>query len=193
MFKTEVVDSGNIRKTVVYKIAQIILIAFLLFFITLPLHILGQNSAIESFFRNNNASIVQPVAMAIIVIALIFSMIMKARMKNPKVLGSVKLDENEFNFLGIDNMVQSYSWGELEGINFEFFSTVNRNNPRGCCNYLTLLKYSNQVTYEIVIENSLSKSELGELLREINKKIPVKIKYALLMKKIFPDNDLKLK
>jgi hypothetical protein len=193
MFKTEVVDSKNIRKTTVYKIIQIILIIILLFFFSLSFHIFGKDSAIESFISNNYRVVIQPIMMVIVVFVVVFSMIMRARMKNPRVLGSVEIDENELKFIGIDSTVKTYRWSELEGVNFEFFSTSNRNNQRGCLNYLTILKDSNYETFEIIVENSLSKSELGDIFREINIKVPVKIRYSTLFKMIFRDVDFKLR
>jgi hypothetical protein len=193
MYKTEVVDSRNIRKTTVYKILQIVLILFLLFFFALSFHLFGQDSALENFFSTNYNGIIRPILMTIIIFVVVFSLIMRARMKNTKILGSAEIDENEFKFLGTDNTVKTYRWSELEGVVFEFFSTSNRNNPRGCINYLTLLRYSNRETFEIIVENSLSKSELGELLREINKKVPVRIKYSTLFKMIFRDTDFNLR
>ena len=193
MFKTEVVDSRNIRKTSVFKIVQIILIVFLLFFFALSFHIFGQDSALENFFRINNEGIIQPIALSIIIIAVVFQMTMRARSKNPRILGSVELDENDFKFSGIDNTVKSFRWSELEGVTFEFFSTCNRNNPRGCFNYLTMLRNLDQETYEIIIENSLVKSDFGEILRVINKKVPVRIKYSVPLKMILRDNDFKLR
>jgi hypothetical protein len=192
MYKTDVVDSKNFRKKTVYKIIQIILILLLLFFFSLSFHLFGRDSTIANFFSNNYNRIIQPLLMIIVIIAVVFSMIMRARMKNPKILGTAEIDENEFKFSGIDKIAKSHRWSELEGVTFEFFSTSNRNNPRGCINYLTLLRNSNRETFEIIVENSLSKSELGELLREINMKVPVRIKYSTLFKMIFQDKDFKL-
>jgi hypothetical protein len=66
------------------------------------------------------------------------------------------------------------------------------NNPKGCLNYLTIITNTDKKTFEIVIENSLAKAGLGEQLSEINKKVPVKIKYSTLSKIIFRDKDFKL-
>jgi hypothetical protein len=192
MFKTEVVDSRNIRKTTVYKIIQIILIFILLLFFSLSFHIFGKDSVLESYISDNYRSVIQPIMMIIVFFVVVFSMIMRARMKNPRILGSVEMNENEFKFIGIDNTAKSYRWSELEGVTFEFFSTSNRNNQRGCLNYLTILGNSTCETFEIIVENSLNKSELGELFREINNKVPVRIRYSSLFKMIFRDNDFKL-
>jgi len=191
MLKTQVVDSKNIRKTKVYKIIQIVLILLLLFFFSLSFHIFGKNSEIEKFIQTNYQGVIQPILMVIVVLVVLFSMIMRGRMKNPKILGSVEIDENEFKFTRVDDTIRSYRWSDLEGVDFEFFSTSNRNNQRGCLNYLTL-KGSDSEMFEITIENSLIKSELGEILRVVNKKVPVTVRYSTLFKMIFRDNDFKL-
>lgn len=192
MFKTDVVNSKNIRKTTGYKIVQIILIPFLLFFFSLSLNLFGSDSAIQTFFRGENSQAFRQLSILIVLGVLIFSMIVRARLKNPAKLGSVEIDDNGLKFIDNDHSEQTYRWSELDKVSFEFFSTSNSANPRGCLNYFTLLKNQNKNTFEILIDNSLTKAEIGELLREINKKVPVKIKYRALYKIIFGDNDFKL-
>jgi hypothetical protein len=191
MFKTQVVDSRNIRKTIGYKVIQIVLIPVLLFIIALSFHLFGHDSAIEKFFRENQSSIMRPIAFTIIILALGFSLITKSRMKNPRLLGNIELDEKGFRFLANNNIEYSGSWDNTRFVSFEYFSSANINNPRGCQNYLTIVDVEGIKTYEITIESSLIKADLGEILRSVNTKIPVRVRYTTPLKKIFRDNDFK--
>ena len=192
MFKTEVINSRNIRKTIAYKVFLFVLTLFLLLIIALSFNIFGQDSAIGTLFHKNQSQVMQPLAIVIIILSLVFSFIMKSRMKNPLILGDLEMDEKGYRLLFNDKEEYSCNWNDTYFIALEFYSSANRNNPSGCMNYLNIADKNGVRTYEILIENSLVKADLGEFLRVINTKIPVKIRYTLLLKKILRDNDLKL-
>lgn len=192
MFKTQFVDSRNIRKTLAYKIFQIALIPVLLFIVALSFNVFGKDSAIETFFRENQSSIVQPIALVIVVIAVGLSMMMKSRMRNPIVYGNLEMDEKGFRYLFNDKTEISGSWSNVRFVSLEFYSAATVSNPRGCMNYLTIVDNNGVRTHEILIENSLVKADLGELLRQISTKVPVKVKFTIPLKKIIRDNDLKI-
>jgi hypothetical protein len=193
MFKTQVVNSRNIRKTLIYKIMRIIFILFLLFMVAMLFHLFGKDSSVEVFFRDSQTSVIRQVAILFIIIAAGgISFVGKSRLRNLQILGNIELDKKGFHFLSNDQTEYLKDWSEIRFITFEFFSSSNANNPRGCFNYLTFFGQQDVKTYEIVIENSLVKAELGEFLREINHKIPVKVKYVSLFKNMFRDRDFKL-
>jgi hypothetical protein len=192
MFKTKVVNSRNIRKTTAYKAFQFALIPVLLFFVAMSFGLLGHDSAIETFFHENQSSIIRPIAIIIIILGVGLSLMMKTRLKNPQMLGDLEIDEKGFRFLTNEKVDFSGSWSDTRFVKLEFFSSANINNPQGCLNYLTIIGNQGVRTFEIIIENSLIKADLGELLRKINSKIPVKVSYSIPLKKIFGDNDLKL-
>jgi hypothetical protein len=191
MFRTQVVDSRNIRKTVAYKVGQIILIPVLLFLVAISFHVFGKDSAIEKFFRENQSSVIQPIVIVIVVLAVMMSIMMKSRMKNPRILGNLEMDEKGFRFLYNDKEQYSGKWSDTRFVSFEFYSSANINNPRGCMNYLTIVDLNGVKTFEFLIESSLVKADLGEFLRELRMKIPIKVSYSTPMKKIFRDNDFK--
>jgi len=192
MFKTQVVNSRNIRKTTAYKAFQLAIIPILLFFVAMSFGLFGHDSAVETFFRENQSSIIRPIAIIIIILGIGLSLMMKTRMKNPQILGDIEMDEKGFRFLTNQKVDFSGLWSNTRFVTLEFFSSANINNPRGCLNYLTIIGNNGVRTFEIIIDNSLIKADLGELLREINSKIPVKVSYSIPLKKIFGDNDLKL-
>jgi len=192
MFNTQVVNSRNIRKTLIYKIIMIAFIPIILLMVAMSLHLFGKDSPIEVFFRENQDTVVRQIAIALIIIAVGISIVSKSRLRNPQILGNIEIDKNGFRFLVNEKVEYSSNWDNIRYVTFEFFSTSNLNNPRGCLNYLTIAGQHEVKTYEIVIENSLVKADFGELLREINKKIPVKVKYVTLLKIVFRDNDFKL-
>jgi hypothetical protein len=192
MLKTQVVNSRNIRKTLLYKIVMIVFIPIIFIMVAISLHLFGKDSPIEVFFRENQTTVIRQFAFVFIIIAVGISFVGKSRLRNPQILGNIEIDKNGFRFLVNEQVEYSSNWGDIRYVSFEFFSSSNLNNPRGCLNYLTIGGQHEVKTYEIVIENSLVKADFGELLREINKKIPVKVKYVTLLKIIFRDNDLKL-
>jgi hypothetical protein len=191
MFKTQVVDSRNIRKTVAYKVGRIVLIPILLFLIALSFHFFGKDSAIERFFRENQSSIMQPFAIGIIILGLGLSIMMKMRLKNPMILGNLEMDEKGYRFIYNEKVEYSGYWNDTRFVSFEFYSSANSKNPRGCMNYLTILDKNGVKTFEFLIESSLVKADLGEFLRQLKTKIPIKITYAIPMKRVFHDNDFK--
>ena len=192
MFKTQVVDSRNFRKTITFKILRILLIPILLFLVAISLRLFGKDSAIETFLHNNQTTVMQPLAIAIMMIAVAMSLIMKSRMKNPRLLGIIEMDDNGFRYLVNDKIEYTEHWRETSFILLEFYSTTNRNNPTGCMNYLTIVDQNGLKNFEIVVENSLMKADLGELLRQINQKVPIKVRYTIPIKKIIGDKDLKV-
>jgi len=191
MFKSQIVDSRNIRKTLAYKVGRIILIPVLLFLVALSFHVFGKDSAIETFFRENQSSVVQPIAFVIIIIALVMSFIMKSRIRNPRILGNFEMDELGFRLFFNDKTEYTGYWSNTRFLMFEFYSSATVNNPRGCMNYLTIVDKNGVKTFEFLIESALVKADLGEFLRVLKSKIPVRINYAIPMRKIFRDNDFK--
>lgn len=188
MFKTEVVNSRNIGKTTAYKVFIVIFTIIIFTFIASSYNLFGENFALKKFLRQHS----QIIPIIIFIPAVAVSIITRSRLRNPIILGQLEMDENEMRYIANDESVQTYSWSGYDNISFKFFSTRTTNNPKGCLNYLTLIKNKDKKTFEIVIENSLTKAEFGDLLREINKKVTVKIKYASLLKILFKDSDLKL-
>jgi hypothetical protein len=81
----------------------------------------------------------------------------------------------------------------IDSIKFELYSFKMRGNPQGCMNYLTVNQRTQTKTYEIVLENTMVKAQLGETLARINEQVPVKINYAYWLKRIFKDSDFHFK
>lgn len=191
MFRTEVVKTRNLRKTVFFKIYNAIAILLFLFVLSVILHLFGKDSAIEIYIQENYTSVFQPAVMAVALAIFAFSIYTKNAAKNPKRLGSVEIDENEIRYLIEDELHETLSFSEVKSIEFEFFSFRMRGNPMGSMNYLTFHTNSGDKAYEIVIANSLVKAEFGELLSNLNKNIPVTVKFAYFLKRIIGDNDFK--
>lgn len=191
MFKSKIVNSRNIRKTVWYKVIQIIIIAVLLFFIASAYHLFGVDTLVRDFLKGHDARFINTISYSIIFLGIIFVMISRNRLKNPKILGEIELDENELRIIEKDEVTSRYEWNSLEGVVFEFYSVAGRNNPLGCINYLTIIKNSNKKTFEILIENSLTKADLGDTLKAVSSKVPVKVNYSIWLKRIIKDADFK--
>ncbi|HKK81322.1 MAG TPA: hypothetical protein VJ909_03695 [Prolixibacteraceae bacterium] len=191
MFRTEVVKSKNLRKSIIFKVYNAISIILLIFIIALVTKIFPEESEIGKFINENYTSIIQPVVMGIAFFLIIISIYTRNASKNPKRIGSLELDTNEARFLIDDEVQETIALDKVKSIEFEFFSFRMRGNPMGCMNYLTFFTNDEDKNYEIVIANTMVKAELGDLLREINKTTPVKVKYAYFLKKIFGDRDFK--
>lgn len=192
MFRTEVIKTKNYRKSTAYKIFNGFALLVVLTVILLVSGIFGDDSQIGKFLKENYSSIVQPVFYGIALVVFVVSLIFQNSVKSPKRLGSIEIDDDEIRFLVEDEVQETHSIASLQSINFEFFSFRMRGNPMGGMNYLTLQKGSETKTYEIVIANSMVKAEFGDLLRELNKKVPVKISFTYWMKKLMKDKDLNL-
>jgi hypothetical protein len=171
---------------------MIAFIPFILFLVAMSLHLFGKDSSVEVFFRENQTTVMRQIAIVFIILAVGISFVGKSRLRNPLMLGNIEIDNTGFRFLVNEQVEYSSKWDDIHNVSFEFFSTSNLNNPRGCLNYLTIVGQQEVKTYEIIIDNSLVKADFGELLREINKNTPVKVKYVNLLKIIFRDNDFKL-
>lgn len=193
MEKYQVVNSRNLSKTLLYKIIIAVLVLFFLFLFALSSNWFGEGSALETFFFKNESSIMSPISIGLVIIAVAFSVVMRSRMRNPIPLGVLELDEQGYTFAGMNNAQTRGTWNNARYVAFEFFSVASINNPKGCLNYLTIVDNLGIHTFEILIESSLAKSGLGDQLRQINMKVPVKVKYAHLIKKIFRDKDLSLR
>ncbi|MDA3930345.1 MAG: hypothetical protein PF541_15450 [Prolixibacteraceae bacterium] len=191
MFRTEVVKSKNLRKTIFFKIYNVLAFLIFLFIISMMLKIWGEDSTINTFITENYTSIVQPVIMGLALVLFLFSMWVRNAAKSPQRLGSIELDENELKYLENDELVETISLENVDNIEFEFFSFRMKGNPMGCMNYLSLNNRSGSKNYEIVIPNTMVKAEFGELLSRINKQTPVKIKFSYFLKQVFGDSDFK--
>jgi hypothetical protein len=192
MFKTQVVDSRNIRKTVVYQVFEFVVTPLLFIFILLSFNVFGAESPITQFYKSDAGHSVNNIFLLLIVVIVAISYIGSSRAKKPRILGQLEMDENGIKYSEDNQPEISYLWNSVDKLTFEFFSIPNRNNPKGCMNYLTLYTGNEKKIFEIVIENSLAKAGLGELLNEINRRVPVKVTYAILYKIIRKDKDFKL-
>lgn len=191
MFRTEVVKSKNLRKSLFYKIYNAIAIILLAFIVSITLKLYGEDSSIYKLIQDNYTNIVQPLIMGIALLLFGISMYTRNAAKNPKRLGSIEIDENEIHYLVDDELQETILLSDIDSIDFEFFSFRMRGNPMGCMNYLTLNSKKGQKMFEIVIANTMVKAEFGELLQTINTKTPVKVKFAYFLKRILGDSDFK--
>ncbi|MCF8361412.1 MAG: hypothetical protein K9G70_02185 [Prolixibacteraceae bacterium] len=191
MFRTEVVKSKNLRKSIIFKVYNAISIILLVFIIALVTNLIPPDTEIGKFINDNYTSVIQPLVMGIAFLLIVVSIYTRNASKNPKRLGSLELDTKEARFLIDDEVQETISMEKVKNIDFEFFSFRMRGNPMGCMNYLTFHTNGEAKNYEIVIANTMVKSELGDLLREINKTTPVNVKYAYFLKRILGDRDFK--
>lgn len=191
MFRTEVVASKNIRKSVFYKIFNGFAIVVFLCIVLLMSNIFGSDSTVQKFIYAHYNEVIRPVILGLAFIIFITSMLVRNAMKSPKRLGSLEMDENEIRYLVNDELQETVWLKDVQSIEFEYYSFRMRGNPMGCMNYLTLKNAHGEKTYEIVIANTMVKAEFGELLRKINQKIPVKVNYAYFLKRILKDSDFK--
>lgn len=192
MFRTEVVQSKNLRKSLFFKIYNVVAFLILLFILSITLKLFPVDSEIFIFIKENYNNIFQPAIMGVAFLLIIASMYTRNAAKNPIRLGSIELNETELRYLVDDELQETILLNNVASIDFEFFSFRMRGNPMGCMNYLTIrTKNNNEKKYEIVIANSLVKAEFGSLLNEINKKVPVKVSFAYFLKKIIGDSDFK--
>ena len=189
MFRTEVVKSKNVRKTLFFKLYNGLALILLVFILSIVLKLYKEDSAIFQFIQENYTNLVQPVVMGVALLLFGMSMYTRNSTKNPQRLGSVEIDEKEVRYLVEDELQETIELSDIDSIEFEFFSFRMRGNPMGCMNYLTLKSKKGVKVFEIVIANSLVKAEFGELLRNINKKIPVEVKFAYFLKRIIKDSD----
>jgi len=191
MFRTEVVKSKNLRKSKAYKVFNAVAIFILLFIALLSSNLLGDNSMIVQWINEHYHNLVSPAILVFAGIIVAFSLVSSSMIRTPDRLGSIEIDENGIRFLVEDEIKETIQTEQIQSIVFEFFSSRNRSNPAGCMNYLNLKTREGIKTFEIVIGNELNKSDLGEMLMEINKKIPVSVKYGYFLKKLFKDKDFK--
>ena len=192
MFRTEVVKSKNLRKTLFFKIYNGLAIILLLFILSMTLKVFGPETAIFQFIKTHY-NVIQPIIMGVAFLLIIISLYTRNAAKNTVRLGTIELDENELKFLVNDEIQETISITDISSVDFEYYSFRMRGNPLGCMNYLTLhTKNNGEKKYEIVIANTLLKAELGSMLNEINKKVPVKISYSYFLKKLIGDSDFKL-
>lgn len=191
MFRTEVVASKNIRKTVFYKVYNAIAIVVFVAILLMVSNVFSPESAIQKFISEHYNDVIRPAILIIAFLIFITSMLVRNAMKSPKRLGSLEMDENEVRYLVNDELQETVQMKDVQSVEFEFYSFRMRGNPMGCMNYLTFKNYHGEKTYEIVIANTLVKAEFGELLRKINQKIPVKVTYAYFLRKILKDSDFK--
>ncbi|MCF8358601.1 MAG: hypothetical protein K9H26_07565 [Prolixibacteraceae bacterium] len=192
VFKTEVVASRNFRKTIAYKIIEVLSYIMLVIVLSALIQIIVPKTSVSEFINENYDKYIQPLIIPLVLILVAFSITTKAMMKNPKMLGIIEIDENEIRFFVNDELKETNRWEKIQKVKFEYFSQQYRNNPKGCMNYLTLYSGFGEKTYEIVIKNALTKAELADILSKINKKIPVRIKYARAVNRLFGDSVLKL-
>lgn len=192
MFKTQVVNSRNIRRTKAFKITITIFVIMLIMMALLSSGIFVLTPELRDFLQKNHESIIRPVAILLIILAAGLSIFIKSRMKNPIFIGNIELDDKGYRFIVDGKVEYACEWAKTRFVKFEFLSEARFKNPLGCQNYLTIVDNQGIRTYEIIIENSLIKANLGEMLRLINNKVPVKVDYTIPLKNIFKDNDLKL-
>lgn len=191
MLRTEVVKSKNIRKSVLYKVFNGISVLLVAFIIVLISKVIPDDSALGKIITDNYDSIIQPLVMGIAFLLIIISIYTRNASKNPKRIGSLELNSDEARFLINDELQETLKIDEVSSIDFEYYSFRMRGNIMGCMNYLTFNTDKESKQFEIVIANTMVKAELGEVLNEINKKVPVKVKYAYFMKRIFKDSDFR--
>jgi hypothetical protein len=193
MFRTEVVQSKNIRKTIFFKIYNAFAVVVVVFLLSLTFKLWGEDSSINKFIEENYNTLVQPVVMGVALVLFLVSIYIRNAAKSPKRLGSLEIDENEIRYLENDELKETILVENIDNIHFEFFSFRMRGNPMGCMNYLTLNNRTGSKVFEIVIANSMVKAEFGDILNSINKKKPVKVEYSYFLKKLFGDSDFKFK
>lgn len=191
MFRTEVVKSKNLRKSPLFVVYNVIATIVFIFVLLLVTRVIDEESQLGKTIYENYNTLVQPVVMGIALLVIVFSTIIRNSVKSPKRLGSLEIDENELKYLVNDELEETISLSDIQAIDFEFYSFRMRGNPMGCMNYLTLQTSNGEKQFEIIVANSMVKAELGSLLNNINKKVPVNVKYAYYLKKILKDNDFK--
>ena len=189
MIRTEVLQTKNLRKSILFKILNVLAILIVIF-ILFGSKIFGSNEEIKQLFADNYNTIIRPAIYAITVIILGVSFYTTSKIKSPKRLGALEIEEDEIRYIEHDEVLETYKISDLKGINFEFYSIRMRSNPLGALNYLTLITRNGERMFEITVGNSMEKAELGELFRKMNEKIPVKIKFAYFLKKLLKDKDL---
>lgn len=191
MFRTEVVTSKNIRKTVFYKIYNVVALLVFLFILMILLNVFSADSAAGKFIQDNYNSVIRPGILILAFLIFIMSTVIRSSSKSPKRLGTLEMDENEIKYLVNDEVQETIPVNELKSIEFEYYSFRMRGNPVGCMNYLKLENNHGTKTYEIVIANSMVKAEFGDLLSKINQKVKVNVTYAYFLKKLLKDQDFK--
>lgn len=193
MFRTEVVKSKNIKKTLFYKIFNFTAVVIMLFVFSLIFKVWGESSSINEYINKNYEGVIKPVVLVLALLVFVTSIITNSLAKSAKRLGSIEIDEKEIRYLVNDEVQEKIDLNTIESIKFEFYSFKMRGNPQGSMNYFTINQPANSKTYELVLENTIIKAKLGETLALINKQIPVKITYAYWLKRIFKDRDFQFK
>lgn len=191
MFRTEVVKSKNLRKSTAFKISNAVALFILLFIVLLSTNIFGSESFIVQWINENYKTIVSPVIMGLALVIIIFSIVTSSLVRAPQRLGTIEIDTEEIRYLEHDEVVETIQIIDISKVVFEFYSHRMRGNPAGCMNYLMLKTKKETKIFEIVVGNQLQKSELGDVLLRINNTVPVFIKYAYFLKKLFKDKDFK--
>ncbi len=192
MIRTEVLQTKNLRKSVLFKAVNIIAVLIVLFILSISLKLWGSNESINQFFIDYYDKAVKPIIYGVALLIIVVSMYTTSKIKAPKRLGALEIEEGEFRYIEHDEVLETYKLEDLKAIDFEFYSIRMRSNPNGALNYLTLTTKTGQRTFEISVGNSMEKTELGEIFRSINKKVPVKINFSYTLKKLFKDKDFQL-
>lgn len=192
MIRTEVLQTKNLRKSILFKAVNIIAVLIVLFILSISLNLFGSSESINQFFADNYDKVVKPVIYGVALLIIVVSMYTNSKIKSPKRLGTLEIEENEFRYIEHDEVLETYQLEDLKAIDFEFYSIRMRSNPNGALNYLTLTTKTEQRTFEISVGNSMEKAELGNILKSMNQKIPVSINFSYSLKKLFKDKDLQL-
>lgn len=152
MFRTEVVKSKNLRKTLFFKIYNVLAILMVLFIFSITFKVYPPDSTMGQFIAKNYNNIIQPIVMGVALVLIMASSYTRNSSKSPKRLGSLEIDDATFRYLVEDEVVETIDINTIESLEFEFFSFAMRGNPRGCMNYLTLKTKSEVKIYEILIQ-----------------------------------------
>ena len=191
MVRTEVLQTKNLRKSIIFKIAQILAFVILLIFLAIFFVFKG-NEQVQQLLAENYDTIIKPAILGIAVVIFGINMYTTSKIKSPIRLGSLEIEEEEIRYIEHDEILETYKIEDLNAINFEFFSIRMRSNPLGGLNYLTLQTKDGKRQFEITVGNTMEKAELGDLFRKINTKTPVTIHFSYFMKKLLKDKDLKI-
>lgn len=191
MIRTEVLQTKNLRKSLLFKIVNIVAILLMLF-ILFASKIFESNEQIKQLFADNYRTIIRPTIYALTIIIIGISLYVNSKIKSPIRLGAIEIDEDEFRYIEHDEILETYKVENLKAIDFEFYSIRMRSNPLGALNYLTLQTKDGKRSFEITVGNNMEKAELGDLFRKMNTKIPVTIRFSYFMKKLLKDKDLQI-
>jgi hypothetical protein len=128
MFRTEVVESKNLRKTVFFKIYNGISILLLILIIVIISKVFPPESTIGKFIAENYTSIIQPVVMGVAFLLIIMSVYTRNSSKNPKRIGSLELDTNEARFLINDELQETIKVDDVDSVDFVFYQNERQSD-----------------------------------------------------------------